>query len=436
MIKNLIVSACLLLSIAGLAQEGSSSPYSFYGIGESRFKGTAENRSMAGLMIFPDSIHMNIQNPASYSSLRLTTFTVGGSLSTTKMHTETQDSDARRTTLDYFAVGLPMGKLGVGFGLVPLTSVGYRIQSKEIESNGLETTKSARGTGGVNRAFIGASYEIMPNFRAGLDFAYNFGNVETVSLQRATVVQLGSRETNTSQLSGASFTAGLSYDTKISEKLRLYTGMTYAPESTIKSDNVRQIATIQFLQLGGEQVSGIPFDGPVKATKLKIPSKFTFGAGIGEVRKWSIGAEVALQQSAGQSKTFAPYKNPDDEQTEGEDAVDELPNVHFDNSIRYNFGGYYIPKYNSFSNYFNKITYRAGIRYETTGLVITNKTIEDRALTVGLGLPVPGSFSNINVGVEIGKRGTIYNGLIREDYLNFFVGLSLNDKWFVKRKYD
>ena len=58
MIKKIIISACLFLSLMSFAQEGTSSPYSFYGIGDVRFKGTLENRSMAGLSIMPDSIHI------------------------------------------------------------------------------------------------------------------------------------------------------------------------------------------------------------------------------------------------------------------------------------------------------------------------------------------------------------------------------------------
>jgi long-subunit fatty acid transport protein len=62
------------LSLVGFAQEGTSSPYSFYGIGDVRFKGTVENRSMAGVAVEQDSIHMNLENPASFANLKLTTF--------------------------------------------------------------------------------------------------------------------------------------------------------------------------------------------------------------------------------------------------------------------------------------------------------------------------------------------------------------------------
>ena len=63
MIKKFSYSLLLLFSIISYAQQGTSSPYSFYGIGDVRFKGTNENRAMGGLSFVPDSIHINIQNP-------------------------------------------------------------------------------------------------------------------------------------------------------------------------------------------------------------------------------------------------------------------------------------------------------------------------------------------------------------------------------------
>ena len=129
MIKKIIISACLLLSLISFAQEGTSSPYSFYGIGDIRFKGTIESRSMAGVAIEQDSIHIDLENPGSYSNLKLTTFSLGGTFGTKNLKSDSGSASARRTTLDYMAVGLPFGKFGVGFGLIPYSSVGYKIES-------------------------------------------------------------------------------------------------------------------------------------------------------------------------------------------------------------------------------------------------------------------------------------------------------------------
>ena len=94
----------------------------------------------------------------------------------------------------------------------------------------------------------------------------------------------------------------------------------------------------------------------------------------------------------------------------------------------------YIPKYDSFSNYFDRIVYRAGFKYENTGLVLKNESIKDYGMNFGLGLPL--GVSKIDLGFEFGKRGTSSNGLIEENYFNVSVGLNLGAKWFEKRKID
>ena len=93
MIKKIIVSICLLFAIGAMAQQGSASPYSFYGIGDVKFKGTAEAAAMGGIGVFPDSIHLNLQNPASYTSLKLTTLAFGGTYSNSNLKTNTHSEN-------------------------------------------------------------------------------------------------------------------------------------------------------------------------------------------------------------------------------------------------------------------------------------------------------------------------------------------------------
>ena len=126
MLKQTLLLIAALISLNALAQEGTASPYSFYGIGELKFRGTVENKSMAGLSVYSDSIHLNLQNPASLGKLKLTTFTIGGNQKFTNLESTNGNGSASNTTFDYMAVGLPMGKLGMSFGLVPYTSVGYK----------------------------------------------------------------------------------------------------------------------------------------------------------------------------------------------------------------------------------------------------------------------------------------------------------------------
>ena len=422
MIKKIIVSICLLFSLTIFAQEGTSSPYSFYGIGDIKFKGTVENRSMGSLSVFPDSIHINIQNPAHLASLKLTGLAIGGTYANTKSKTEAQEAKARRTTLDYLAVGIPVGKGGIGFGLIPYSSVGYKIGkiTHDINSNN-DTIRSIyskyNGIGGVNKVFLGFGYRLTKKLNVGATVQYNFGTIETTNLQYQTDLQYGSQEKNTSDLRGVNVDLGLTYQTKVNAKYSFFSSLSYTPESELTVGNTRNI---DIVQVGFNGLQTIERENiPVEDTKIKLPSKLTFGSGFGEVKKWLVGAEITLLSNSVMSNRFT-----------------DIESATFENSVRYSLGGFFIPNYNSYSNYFKRIVYRGGLRYENTGLVIQNKSINDFAANIGLGMPLSGTFTNINIGLEIGKRGTKYYNLVEENYINISVGLSLSDKWFVKRKFD
>ncbi len=416
MIKKITVSLCLLFAFSALAQEGTSSPYSFYGIGDIKFKGTVETRSMGGLTVFPDSIHLNLQNPAHLASLKLTAFAIGGTFANTRSKSESQEEKARRTALDYLTVGIPVGRLGIGFGLIPYSSVGYKIQSLSEDIIPIYSRHS--GIGGVNKVFLGTGYQLTKKINIGANVQYNFGTIETTNLRYQNYIQYGTRESNKSGIQGFNVDFGATYQTKLNSKLSFFSSLTYSPESKIELSNSRAIDIIQFMATGGVSVIESE-DVPVENTSIKLPSKFSFGSGFGEVKKWLVGAEVTLLNNSVMSNRF-----------------NDVNGATFENSARYSLGGYYIPNYNSYSSYFKKVTYRAGLRYENTGLVIQNKSITDLAANIGFGFPLGGTFSKINIGLEMGKRGTQYNNLVAENYFNISVGLSLSDKWFVKRKYD
>lgn len=418
MIKKLIVPVFLFFTLISFAQQGTSSPYSFYGIGDVKFKGTAENRAMGGLTIYSDSIHLNFQNPASYSNLKLTTFSLGGTYLTTDLSTNKQSEKARRTAVDYLAVGLPLGKFGVGFGLMPYSSVGYNIQSNiAATASNPQEIKQYSGTGGINKVFFGVGYALTKKLSVGIDYSYNFGKIQTYSFRFIEGIQYGTREKNLSDITGGTLTAGLNFNTPINKKLNGFASVTYSPDSKLSSLNSRNIATIQYSTSGAE-ILVEPLDVDVDNTNLTIPSKLAVGFGLGQNKKWMLGTEITFQKSSGMGNRF-----------------NDINNVNYENSTRFALGGFYIPNYNTFSKYYEKIIYRGGLRYENTGLIINNTSVKDYAVTAGIGLPLIGVFSNINVGLEYGQRGTTSANLVQENYTNISIGFSLNDKWFQKRRF-
>ena len=415
MIKKVVVSICLLCSLASVAQEGTSSPYSFYGIGDVRFKGTVENRSMGSLSVLPDSIHLNIQNPAHFASLKLTSFAIGGTYANTKSRTESQEAKARRTSLDYLAIGIPFGKLGIGYKIRKIT---HTLRPTAPFDTIRSVLSKYNGIGGVNKVFFGMGYPLTKEINIGADLQYNFGTIETSSLQYQNELQYGSRENNSSDVRGVNFDFGIAYQTKTSSKHTFFSSLAYTPEAKLTLGNSRNIEVVQLLSSSAVIVVERQ-EIPVDDTTIKLPSKLTFGSGYGQVKKWLIGGEVSLIENSVLSNRF-----------------NDIEGSSFENSVRYSLGGFFIPNFNSYSSYYKRIVYRGGLRYENTGLVLQNKSITDFAGTIGLGLPLGGTFTNINIGLEIGKRGTKYYNLVEENYINLSVGLSLSEKWFVKRKFD
>ena len=294
MIKNLIIVCSLIICFSAFSQESTSSPYSFYGIGESRFKGTVENRSMGGMSIFRDSLHLNIQNPASLSRLALTTFTVGASTNSSILATSNTDNVTKRTSIDYLAVGLPLGKFGVSFGLLPFTAVGYKIAVNNPSTDiGL---KKYEGQGGINRVFLAAGFNLNKNFNVGATIESNFGKVTTNSVQFPNIIQFGTREFNNSNVSGISTNFGLMYKSMLKTKIQYSAGLTFAPQSTLTYTNQRTISTEQFSLI--YQLTIDSKDIIIADSQVKLPSNLSVGFGLGENRKWQVGSEIVYQSKS------------------------------------------------------------------------------------------------------------------------------------------
>jgi hypothetical protein len=435
MIRRLVVMLITILSFQLSAQE-TISPYSFYGLGSLKLKGTVENRSMGGLSVYMDSIHMNFRNPASYVSKnvedtkyegesRPVKYAVGGSYVSTNITSNNGTTSFDNGSFDYFAFNFPIGKFGIAFGTMPLSKVGYKLNDTNDE--GLIQNRY-QGEGGLSRVFSGIAYRFNDNLSLGVDVNYNFGNIDNSALafifSDGIPLELQSQEENRSDLSGLNFNFGLSYKARISRRLELMASLAYTPESNLSSQNQRAISTVRINNVTGAEtvINNVVVDleeSGLAQTDLTLPSRFAVGLGVGQPRIWFIGAEyTALSNSQ--------FGNP----------IFDIDISDFENSNGFSVGGFIIPKYNAFRGYFKRVVYRAGFRTENTGLVINGETIREFGISFGVGLPLGFDYSDVNLGFEYGQRGTTNQNLVKEDFFSFSISLSLNDRWFKRRKYN
>jgi len=96
---------------------------------------------------------------------------------------------------------------------------------------------------------------------------------------------------------------------------------------------------------------------------------------------------------------------------------------------------FFIPNYASFTSFWSRVVYRFGFRSEQMSLIVNNIPLTETGISFGVGLTTR-SLSNANIGIEISQRGEKIRPLIQETLVAMRIGLSLNDIWFIKRKYN
>lgn len=426
MIKKIVI-AIVYMAVFGLyAQDGTVSPYSFFGIGDLKNAGSVENQMMGGIGVYVDSIHINLKNPAAYGELGLdvlnkvglVTYTAGVSNKQYQLKSFTEEQRSSITSLDYLALGFSLGKgLGMGFGVMPYSSVGYNLVDNRANANG-SLVNIYSGEGGLNRVFYSVGYELLKDVSIGATINFNFGTLNSERLQQIEGIQFGTFDRRSSRVNGFDFNYALNYRPIIKDKYRLHSSIRVNTQGNLVSENERQIGSFSIANGGNiEEVNVDLVAQNLKNTELKIPTTTTLGLGYGEDYKWFVGAEYSFQGMGSFENSFL-----------GADSV------RYEDGSSYALGVFITPDYNSFTSYLKRITYRAGLRLDKTGMIVNDVDINNFGITFGLGLPLGGSFSNLNLGFELGRRGTTRANLVEESYLKINVGLSLNDRWFLKRK--
>src|SRR3989304_1577353 len=130
----LLISLCPFPCVT-IAQTGTYSPYSRYGIGDLQGSGFAQNTAMGGIAYALNSpYHINLSNPASYTSFNQQSFVFETAVLSNPVKLITDDTiqTANNTSLAYLSFGFPVTKWwGSSFGLLPYSNVGYKVSSVE-----------------------------------------------------------------------------------------------------------------------------------------------------------------------------------------------------------------------------------------------------------------------------------------------------------------
>ncbi len=407
------------------AQNIGNSPYAAYGIGDVKYDNTVENSAMAGLStayITDFNSSFNFRNPAANENLQLTTIKVEATNENNFFKSDYNNYKVTKhsTYLSNLSIAFPITeKMKFGLGYQPYSSKSYNILVTETLGDGSVRANTFRGEGSLNTVQGALSYQVTPEFGLGLRTNFYFGNLYDIDELAYSNAELINGYETRNRVNNFNFTVGTTYQKKYENDRKLTLGATTTFGNSSKMESYYTNSTYFYNSAGVKNYISTVEERNSTANNL-LPLEASVGAGFGHNLRWFVGSQV-------------DYRKGETIQFVGQD-------FEYKDTYRISAGGWILPNANNFRNYFERIIYRYGAFYEKGNLNINNTDINKFGITFGATLPFKNTSLNrmtgLDVGVELGKRGTLQNNLVNQNFINLKVGFNFADRWFQKRLYN
>ncbi|MDE7468509.1 MAG: hypothetical protein K2M61_09175 [Muribaculaceae bacterium] len=411
--KLTAILAALLMGIgAASAQNGTNTPYSRFGYGMLRDNVTSTQQAMGGVgLAMHSGRQINVMNPASYARIDSLTFLFDMGVDITNQWSSDLDAQGVRRSekhtgggLNYVTMQWPLGKrMGMSVGLLPFSAVGYAFGS-DID-NGYT---NRQGSGSINELYVGVAGRIIGNLTLGVNVAYMFGS--TINDVYA-ITNQGNTSLYENELSVRDWyaTAGVQY-THTFGRESLTLGLTFAPHKHFHG-HIREYHYDITNQTDDDSAIEANEELP---TGSNYGTAASYGIGLG----WQHGQRLYVEGDF----TYQPWNNV---KFNGERGA-------FANRYKVNVGAQFTPALRG--GYGRRIQYRVGAFYNRDYIVVAGNNVRQFGATCGVGLPVPGFKSTVNIGLEYLRREAYPASLVKENYFNITLGINFNEMWFRKSR--
>jgi hypothetical protein len=320
--------------------------------------------------------------------------------------------------IEDFVLSFPLwNKTAMMVGVTPLSDVGYKIVSSNIDVYTIQNNFVSAGNGGIYQIFAAFGGTLWNRLSLGVQGMYVFGNINKSATQSYTDETYRNYHSGDSlQVNNLAVKLGLQYEQPLNTTSFLTLGATYKLSTGINGHHIHYLEEGSYYREREE-------------TQLS-------SAGL------RMGDELGIGLSYRKSDIFmmeADYTRSDWSRS-GFDSVSGLLNVGektFASAAAQSFrlGAEWTPNRNDIRYFLKRCTYRMGAYYDQSYYTVDGKHVDAVGITLGMTLPVFRYYNGISIGLDLGQRG-LAPGQIKEYFVGVNLGFNLFDIWFQKPMYD
>jgi hypothetical protein len=417
--RFLLTSLVVFTTVCCSIGQASKSPLSSFGIGDLYGTSLAQNQGMGGLGISnPSSWYINNQNPALLVFNYVTSVQAGLIVESRTVNDGFNSVKNINGNLNYLTMAFPVkpGKWTTSVGLMPYSSVNYKLSSLQpVNGNSSSTVLSQEsGSGGINQFYWSNGVRLHKNISVGAKASYLFSSIVTENTNELNQKVFYPSIYERNYVKDFALSGGFSYhiDSLFKKNYRLNVGIVYDVQSTLTTRNT--------LRIERRSITGIIADSTTiinnVPSTIVLPQSYGAGISFGRVNHWVAGADV----------TFLDYN-----QFRGFNGNTPPTTMGMRSAVGFEI----TPDPTSIGNYLRRMTYRTGVSYDRYPYLVNGKEVKDFGINFGISLPV-GRLSTIDLSLKVGKRGNINENRIDENYFKLYFGMTFNDQWFIKRRFD
>lgn len=440
-IFNRLAALAAILLCAGYQASaqafGSFTPYSIYGIGDISDEGTAYNRTMGGVgLAARDHRYINPVNPAAVTARDTLAFMADFSLYQDNRFFSQGDRKSAKNTANIgdMIISFPIYRSSaMMIGVKPFSGTGFGYISsyddKSLIAEMGDISYAATGQGALSEIFVSAGVTLFDKVSLGVEMIHYFGNIsksyyETISDNS----YLGAKNGFDIVLNGTTGKFGLQVNQKLGKEMEMVVGATYRLPVFLRG------SVEGYRYSTGEAATDTLYYrrdaiGPASG-RVQVASEIGIGLSLSKKDKWA--AEIDYTRS--------DWSNSGMDRMDGfaGNLVPGAGSSVFSGTVAQSVraGFEFIPNRGDMRYYFNNCAYRVGAVYKQDYYKLDGHNVTSFGVTVGTTLPVFRWYNGLTLGAEFGRRGTLKNNLIKENYINFSIGVNLFDVWFQKPKYD